>query len=330
MENLGTTIDTKCLQLFSAKDLQKMNFPPIKWVVENIIPEGLSLFCGKPKLGKSWAALDLSCAVADGSQFLGNLCEQGDVLYLALEDNQRRLKDRLLKIRPDTDWPASLKLTTQSPRLNHGGIQALEAWVTSSTAPRLIIIDTLAAVRPIGKAKESDYLADYGALRELHRIASHHRVAVVVVHHLRKAEADDPFDMVSGSTGLTGAADATLILTKRPEDGGVVLYGRGRDLKQFEHAIEFDTERCRWKMLGDPDTVFLSDTRRSISDALQLGKETIGGIVSDTGLSDANVRQTLRRMVAKGQARKLDRGRYTLAGGNASNPVTSVTLSQTP
>ncbi|MGE4610918.1 MAG: hypothetical protein AAED33_05935 [Paracoccaceae bacterium] len=91
-----------------------------------------------------------------------------------------------------------------------------------------------------------------------------------------------------------------------------------------------DDVRCRWKMLGDPDTVFLSDTRRAISEAMQAGKETIGGIVGHTGLPNTNVRQTLRRMVAKGQAKKLDRGCYTLVGDMGSNPVTTVTLSQTP
>lgn len=225
----NTRPDNKRLFLVTAKDLQDMTFPAIEWIVEDIIPEGLSLFCGKPKLGKSWAALDLSCAVADGAQFLGNLCEQGDVLYLALEDNERRLHDRLTKIRPEGSWPTNLTLATECPRLNHGGITALEGWIAGAGNPRMIIIDTLAAVRDIKGSKDGGYLEDYGALRELHRIASQRRLAIIVIHHLRKADADDPFDTVSGSTGLTGAADATLILTKRLIDGGVVLYGRLRD-----------------------------------------------------------------------------------------------------
>jgi len=86
-----TAPDNQRFQLFTAKSLQEKTFPPIQWIVEDIIPEGLTLFCGKPKLGKSFAALDLCVAVAEGSQFLGNLCDQGNALYLALEDNQRRL-----------------------------------------------------------------------------------------------------------------------------------------------------------------------------------------------------------------------------------------------
>ena len=110
----------------------------------------------------------------------------------------------------------------------------------------------------------------------------------------------------------------------------MILYGRGRDLKEFEHAVEFDAERCRWKLLGDPDTVFLSDTRRQILEAMQAGKETLGGIGSHTGLTDVNVRQTLSRMVRKGQAVRGERGCYTLPAADPCTPVTSVTTSQTP
>lgn len=143
--------------LVSAKELQRKVFPPIKWMVKDMIPEGLTLFCGKPKMGKSWAALDLAFAVSDGSQFLGNACDQGDVLYLALEDNERRLQERLKVIRPSNDWPSNLKLATASPRLNAGGIEAMEAWIKSAPNPRLIIVDTLATVRPIRVGKGSDY-----------------------------------------------------------------------------------------------------------------------------------------------------------------------------
>ena len=300
------------LRLINAASLQTKTFPPIKWLVEDRLPEGLSLLCGKPKLGKSWLALDLACAVAEGGQFLGNLCEQGAALYLALEDNQRRLQDRLRRIRPLVGWPDRLDLTCEAPRLSEGGAAAIEEWIASADNPRLIIVDTLATVRPPKNSKESDYQGDYAALRDLHRIAGEHRLAVVVVHHLRKTEGDDPFDMVSGSTGLTGAADATLILTKRTEDGGAVLYGRGRDLQEFEVAVEFDQDHCRWKALGDPSVVFLSDTRLELAKAMKAGKQTPGAIATVTGLSETNVTQTLRRMVRDGQALKEARGCYVL------------------
>ncbi|MDG1372120.1 MAG: winged helix-turn-helix domain-containing protein, partial [Paracoccaceae bacterium] len=96
------------------------------------------------------------------------------------------------------------------------------------------------------------------------------------------------------------------------EDGGVVLYGRGRDLQEFEVAVEFDEDHCRWKALGDPAAVFLNDTRLEIAKAMQAGQQTPGGIITVTGLSEANVSQTLRRMVRDGQAKKEARGCYVL------------------
>jgi RecA-family ATPase len=118
------------------------------------------------------------------------------------------------KIRPSEEWPVNLKMATAAPRLNEGGLEAIESWIAMAENPRLLIVDTLATVRLIQSGRDNIYQADYGAMRDLHQIASKHRIAVVVIHHVRKADADDPFDTVSGSTGLTGAADATLILTR--------------------------------------------------------------------------------------------------------------------
>ena len=307
-----TAPDQYRLNTFSASELQGMVFPPIRWIVPDILPEGLTLLCGKPKLGKSWLALDLAFAVAEGDQCLGSTCEPGAVLYLALEDNRRRLQDRLQKIRPSEQWPSDLALINEAPRIGAGGLRSIENWIATQQSPRLIIVDTLATIRPPKAGGQTDYLSDYAALRGLHSIASQRRVGVVVVHHVRKTEGDDPFDTVSGSTGITGAADATLILTKRSEDGGVVLYGRGRDLQEFEKGVEFDQERCRWKYVGDPDTVFLGGSRQRILKALEVGMQTPAAISNHSELTIDNTKQLLGRMVEKGQILKEARGLYTL------------------
>ena len=104
--------------IFNAAELQGMEFPPINWVVPGVLPEGLTILAGKPKLGKSWLALDMALAVAGGGAVLGRECEPGPVLYLALEDNQRRLQRRLNRIEPHLSWPADLELNTRWPRLD--------------------------------------------------------------------------------------------------------------------------------------------------------------------------------------------------------------------
>lgn len=306
----ATLPDRKRLSLFTAAELESKVFPPVSWIADDLIPEGLTLFCGKPKLGKSWAMLDLACSVAEGGQFLGAPCDAGDALYLALEDNQRRLQDRLGRIRPNCGWPATLSLATDCARLSEGGMDAIEAWFSEVLSPRLVVIDTLAKVKPFSGKTASEYEADYQALRGLHRLANQRGAAIVLVHHLRKASADDPFDMVSGSTGLTGAADATIVLNKSVEHGGCILYGRGRDLPEFEHGVAFDEVRYRWTIVGDPDTAFLSDTRSLIIAALDAGKQTPAAIAEHAGLSAANARQTLRRMHVANQVSKDGRGCY--------------------
>ncbi|MCH8811341.1 MAG: AAA family ATPase, partial [Gemmatimonadetes bacterium] len=163
-------------------------------------------------------------------------------------------------------------------------MKAIDAWIESRAGAKLVIVDTLAIVRPQGKVADSTHTSDYSALRGLHQIASNTGIAIMIVHHLRKAEADDALDTVSGSTGLTGAADTTLILTRREGDGGCILYGRGRDLEEFETGLEFDAMACRWRDLGDPAEAFASDTRQAIFAAIRAGKTAAKAIISETGI----------------------------------------------
>ena len=226
--------------VFNAQGLNQMTFNPIKYVIHGYIVEGLTLFAGKPKIGKSWLLLHAAFAVAEGGYTLGNVqCEQGDVLYAALEDNQRRLQSRLTKLFGTKDWPAKLHFTCEMPRLAEGGLDFIKTWIESVERPRLVIIDTLAMVRMPNRKDTSTYDADYAAVKELRDLALKYGIAIVLVHHLRKAEADDPFDTISGTLGLTGAPDTIMILS-RDQNRGTTLRAKGRDLVEIEKAVRFD------------------------------------------------------------------------------------------
>jgi hypothetical protein len=191
-------------EIKSAKVLQTMTFAPIKHVVPGIFIEGLTLLAGKPKGGKSWLLLDTAIAVATNGWTLGEIhCLEGDVLYCALEDSERRLQSRLRKLRQD--FPERLSYCTELARLATGGLAQIRDWITVHPQARLVIIDTLAMVRETRKREETNYDADYAAILDLRKLANDSRIAIVVVHHLRKADADDAFDTVSGTLGLTGA-----------------------------------------------------------------------------------------------------------------------------
>jgi RecA-family ATPase len=240
---------------FSAKELQSMEFPPIAWIVRNIIPaEGVVLLCSKPKFGKSWIAYDLCIACTTDRFTLGTIKPaQGNVLYLALEDSKRRLQRRMTKLLPTfrSAWPDKLLLKTEWRRLHEGGVDDIRAWYAHTKSiggkPILVVIDVLAKVRkPVGNRQL--YEADYAALADLTKLANELGLAIVVLHHTRKMAADDLMETVSGSYGVSGAVDTILVMANRPN--GAVLDIRGRDVESAELAIEFDKETCRWRLLG--------------------------------------------------------------------------------
>jgi hypothetical protein len=227
--------------VFTDVELDALRLPELSWMLKGILPEGVTLLAGKPKVGKSWLSLGLALAVAEGGSYLGRSVEQGDVLYLALEDTPGRLRRRLEKVRAGRQATGRLTFATAWPRMPEAAKPIIE-WIKRVEAPRLIIVDTLAKIRHDAAGKGYDYADDYKALELLKRIGDASNVGIVVVHHERKLDGQDPLDTVSGTTGLTGAADSILVLKKARADDYRLL-GRGRDLEDdLEHDLRFDRE----------------------------------------------------------------------------------------
>jgi RecA-family ATPase len=301
---------------FTADELSRMEFEEIKYVVPGYIAEGLTLFAGKPKIGKSWFLMHVAWSVACGDYTLGGIaCEEGDVLYAALEDNRRRLKRRMVKLFGSVPWPKRLTFKCEMPRLAEGGIDYIRNWLKQAKQPRLVVIDTLAMVRMPNRKDQNSYEADYASLKDLRDLAGECGVAIIIVHHLRKADADDPFDMVSGTLGLTGAADTVMVLYR--ESGGVVLAARGRDIEEVSKSAQFDKKTCLWSIVGDADAIRLSAERTAIIKAFEeAGSEPLGPsqIAQEVGMKATNVRQLLRTMAKQGIVKKEGGyGKYRLA-----------------
>lgn len=239
------------IEAVNAVDLAKTEFTPLMEVVKGLIVEGCTLFCGSSKIGKSWAMLQLGAAVAAGEPVWGRATMQGAVLYLALEDSERRLQQRLgqMGIAPHEN----LNFQTKTITLNNGLIPALEGWIQAHADARLIIIDTMQKVRGPTPARANAYGIDYEFIAPLKALADKHHVAVVMVHHMNKLrDVDDPFDRVSGSTGLMSAADTTILISRnRGEDTARVTY-TGRDVWGDDFEMAF--ENCRWTVC-DPATL---------------------------------------------------------------------------
>jgi hypothetical protein len=224
-------------------------------------------------------------------------------LYLALEDNQRRVQARLQALCPLRRQRginlSRLKIRTVAPRIDNGLFAELDKWRTSVKDPRLIIIDVYMKIRPPRKRGEDVYAADYAAVVPLQRYASQYGIAIVLVTHTRKMEAEDPLESISGTNGVTGAADSVLVLSRGSK--GTVLYGRGRDIAEIETAMTFDDGR--WHIRGDADEVLKSDERRKIIRVLKESPEPLNPkSISDlTGMKPANVRNLVRNMFRDGE-----------------------------
>ncbi|MBZ0139776.1 MAG: helicase RepA family protein [Pseudorhodoplanes sp.] len=309
----------------TAAALAAQDFPPVAFVVPGYVAEGLTVIAGRPKTGKSWLALGWAAAVASGGVAFGSIeVEAGDVLYLALEDNDRRLKRRLEQMMPDAAKPARLHLTTHCPRLGAGGIEAITEWCKGVKRPRLIVVDVFGKIRPDRREKENLYEADYRAIEPLKTLADELKLAVLVIHHTNKRdEPYDPFDAVSGTTGLTGAADTVLVLSRSSQ--GTTLYGRGRDIEEIETALSFDKITGLWTALGNASEVQRSDERSKLLHALRSSVAPIGPreLSAVTGLKDGNVRRLLGKMVANGEIEKAGYGCYRVSGTGNSRGNTS-------
>lgn len=296
---------------YSAADLQVMHFEPVQYIIENMIPQGLTLLAGKPKAGKSWLALDISSAVAEGGSVLTNeAAVQGDVLYAALEDTARRMQSRLTLQREGKAWPKGLTFWHEMKPLDQGGEVELRNWIAAHPNAKLIIIDVLNRVRPMKSKGEDSYAYDMRSLSPLKAIADDFNIAVIVIHHTRKMEALDPFDTVSGTLGLTGTADTILIFG--PSGSGVLtLSGQGRDIEHFTHAVEFDDNRRLYITDAEP-TEGRSGTRLQIMGAMNFGADDATTIAKHTSLPYERVRSQLRRMLKDGEVVQPTRGKFKL------------------
>lgn len=282
----------------------------LNFFVDGLITEGLTLLAGKPKMGKSWMALDLAMSVAVGSEALGErACKKGTALYCALGDNQRRLQRRIRHNYGNQDsWPSNFHMATQLNKFDRGGLEQLEDWIDEHS-PSLVIIDTLVCIRPKSD-KGNGYDADYGALAPLQELAGEYGIAIVVIHQLRKLRGDDPLDMVSGTTGLTGAADSILVLDRKSHS--TTLYGRGREMEDIDVALELDDGI--WQIMGDSDAIKISSERKAIIEFLQSTDKEMGPKAISEALEqpEPNVRQLLTSMTKDGEVKKVGRGKYVL------------------
>lgn len=298
-----------------ANDLQRMDIAEPRWAVAGLLPQGLALLAGKPKAGKSFMALCIAIAVASGGTALGKVgVDAGIVLYLALEDSDRRLKNRMAQMMGDDVFPSKLATVTEWPRMDAGGAELLDEWIGNHPGTRLVIIDTLAKVRPQRGRAGNVYDEDYEAAAMIKGVADKHEICILVLHHLRKMTGDDPLDMISGTLALPGAADAILILlrTGTAADIDAKLHVTGRDMESSDLAMRFWRERTTWEIAGDWDEESMVGHKKQIYAALAGGTMNLKDLQAETDIDYEVLRKTVGRLTVAGDLQRAGRGQYSL------------------
>ena len=236
------------LSAVSGATLMELEFAPQEFVVRGLLPNGLSILGGAPKIGKSWLMLDLALRVAKGEPMWGMETKQGTVLYYCLEDTLQRIQQRLYCI-TDTA-PDNVLFETATGTLETDLEEEIIGYLRKYPDMSLIIIDTFQMVR--GNKGDPSYGSDYDDIQKLKRISDSQNVAILLVHHLRKMGDRDPVNKLSGTTGISGAVDCVYILDKsaRLEDVAT-LTCTGRDIQQRELELRFDETNCVWNKISD-------------------------------------------------------------------------------
>jgi len=307
--------EPKHFKVYSGRDLLTQQFPEPRWAIKGLLPEGLTILAGRPKSGKSWMGLDWSLSVCQGGNAMGKFTtEKGEALYIGLEDIPRRIQGRLkmmLGIEPQFTFLDGFHFMNEFLKLEEGGEEQLKTILEEKPALRLVIIDTYARFTS-RKAYNDLYTEDYAIGAKLQKLALDYRIALVVIHHTRKTQSEYALDDVSGTTGVTAAADAVFVIKKSIY--GTELHITGRDIDEQALAIQFDKTTGLWKVLGSVEEHFLSEQRKTIIDTIAQSNTPLSPkeVADITEKPKNNVKQLMHKMKKDGLLELAGDGKYII------------------
>lgn len=239
----------------TARQIQAEDLPPIKFFVDGLVAQGTTIIVAKSKMGKSWFALQMACAVAEGKKFLGRFnTHKCGVFYLDLECNDQLMQSRLDIVMDGKLAPDNLHITHKFPTLDKGFAREMDKFLNAHKDVGLVIIDVLKKIKPSKKnGKESDYDVDYENLGTLNEIAQTHNIAVLILHHSRKmVDPDDPFSNALGSTALQGSTDTMIALSRKKRfDEETDMFISTRLFREQNYKAKYDNQTAKWSVLGE-------------------------------------------------------------------------------
>ena len=308
----------KPLAVIDGETLMDKRLPKRSFCIETLLPEGISMLGGAPKIGKSWMVLDIGVRVAKGESIWSLPTKRGTVLYLALEDSLARIQERLCKLTDDV--PGNMFFAIAAGTLADDLCFQIEQFISEHRDTVLVIIDTFQIVRVGGI--DTSYANDYDEVRELKVLADKMRISLLLVHHLRKQGDSDPLNKLSGTTGISGAMDAVFILdVSKRHARGATLFCTGRDIESRELELNMSRDTCAWELISDtldkpeltlPDEIVkLAEFVKSIeqfkggnTEFAELTEKATKIITAESEKQAGKVSESLASLVAKWEKRQ--------------------------
>jgi hypothetical protein len=300
------------LKTLDAAQILSTDYPPIPFIIPDFLPSGLTFLIGKPKVGKSWLAMQLALSVMTGGKMLNRDVEQGRVLYLALEDNERRLQKRMQK----QSWTAPNGAVNfmvygdfreQITALNTGGGKRLLRYIERQKY-KVVIVDTFSRAIHGDQLDPAEMTEAVGPLQQY---ALNQGIALIIIDHMPKNTGDvsDPIGHIYGSVAKAGITDTAWALYKEQGKAGAKLAINGRDVEEHLLKLTFDTRGFYWNCEGNAADVTITETRKAILDALEdLGKSQALPIAEATGQPLNHVRERLNDLVNEGRVSRTQSG----------------------
>ncbi len=304
------------LSIISYCDLMSMDFQEPSWVIPGIIPEGVTIIAGAPKLGKSWLALDLCLSLSFGGTVLGRKVEKIHTLYLALEDTNRRLKSRIKK-QFSGDMIDPFTLSNQgclfATRWENGdeGLLKLYNFIKDNNI-KVVCIDTMGRFSSVRDG--NDYIQQTRFMASVKSLSDDLNVSIILIHHTRKGTEDPDFiNNIIGSIGITGGADNIIVMTRKRNNTDGILKLTSRDTEEADYGIRFDPVTCRWDIIGSAAELTESNEREEILEILksadnQMSSKEIDDIL---GKKPNTVTYLLTKMTEAGNIIKIGYGKYS-------------------
>jgi len=301
------------LKVVDAATILNTEYPPLAWIIPDYLPPGLTFLIGKPKVGKSWLALQLALSISTGGKVFDRDVQRGRVLYLALEDNERRLQDRMKKQNwisspQNVDFMLSDTFREQITALNTGGGKRLLRYIDKQKY-RLVIVDTFS------RAIQGDQL-DPGEMTEavghLQQYALAKNIALIIIDHMPKntGEINDPIGHIYGSVAKAGVTDTAWGLYKEQGKAGAKLGISGRDVDEFLLKLSFEKRGFYWHCEGNATEVAMTEQRKAILDILEeIGPAEAKAIADATGQPLNHIYRKLNDMANDGKISRKNDGK---------------------